>query len=95
MTDKQTHGDKVRLKILEAGLKVWPDVTASSVARAGGFNSPNAVLYHFPRKTLKNAVAEHAVDTGCSKVIVQLIAHGHKATRKMTKEQRDKHFKAV
>lgn len=95
MNDKQTHGDKIRLKILDAGLAIWPDITPSNVAREAGMKSHASVLYHFPRAELKNAIAEHAVATECSKVIIQLIANGHKAIRKMTKEQRDKHFKAV
>jgi hypothetical protein len=87
------HGDKVKQKILDAGLTIWPDVSPSAVARAADLNSHAAVLYHFPRPKLKDAIAAHAVKSGCSKVIVHLISIGHKAVKDMTTAERNKHFK--
>lgn len=91
----EKHGDKVRLQILNAGLEIWPDITPSSVARAAGMKSHAAVLYHFPRNELKNAIAEHAIATGHSRVIIQLIARGHPATKKMSLAEKRRHFTTV
>lgn len=91
---KQTHGDKTREKILNAGVKLWPEVSLSKVAREAGLTHA-AVLYHFPMGTLKNRVAEHAIKTGDSRVIVQLIAARHPAIGKMPVGERHSHFRSV
>lgn len=88
------QGDKTKKKILFAGVKLWPDVTPSTVAAKIGMTHA-AVLYHFPGNTLKDAVAKHAVEIGESRVIVQLFVTGHKATDKLTHAERAKHLKAV
>lgn len=90
---RQTAGEKTREKILNAGLNLWPNVTASTVGRAAGL-SHAAVLYHFPG-TLRDAVADHAVATGDSRVIVQLMAAGHSAVDKLSPADRIKHFNAI
>ena len=82
-------------KILTAGVKLWPDVTPSKVAKAMNLKSHVNVLYHFPRGTLKDAVAEYAVETGNSKVIAQLILTGHKAIKDMPVTVRRKHLQAT
>lgn len=85
-----------RDKILDAGVALWPHVSPSSVAREMGLNSHVNVLYYFKTtQALKDAVAQHAVDTGNSKVIVQLLAVGHTVVSKMRPTDRARHLKAV
>jgi AcrR family transcriptional regulator len=91
---KQTHGDKTRERILNAGVKLWPDITVSKVAREAGLTHA-AVLYHFPSFNLKNKIAEHAISINESRVIVQLIASGHPAVGKMPVGERHSHFRSV
>lgn len=91
---KQSHGEKTRLKILNAGVELWPDVTLSKVADKINMTHA-AVLYHFPMGTLKNRVAEHAVAIGESRVIVQLIAKNHPAVDHMTAGEKSAHFFTV
>lgn len=86
----------IKLKILDAGLKLWPDVTLSKVARALDLNSHVNVIYHFQTtEKLKDAVAEHAVAVGNSRVIMQLIAANHPAVAKLSQADRIRHFNAV
>jgi uncharacterized protein YjdB len=92
---KKTHGQKTKEKILKAGLLCWPKVTLEGVAQAAKMESHNAVLYHFPGGTLRDAVAKYAVETGCSKVIVQLIGSGHPAVLDLSPTDRNLHFKAM
>lgn len=92
---KKTVGQKAKEKILKAGLTCWPKVTLEGVAKAAKLQSHNAVLYHFPSGTLRDAVAEYAVETGCSKVIVQLIGSGHSAVLDLSPTDRNFHFDAV
>jgi len=85
-----------RDKILDAGVALWPHVSPSSVARAMGLNSHVNVLYYFKTtQALKDAVAQHAVDTENSKVIVQLLAVDHKVVKNMRLTDRARHLKAV
>jgi len=91
---KQSHGDKTREKILNAGVKLWPNVTLSSVGRELELTHA-AISYHFPGDSLKSVVAEHAVTTGVSRVIVQLIAEKHPAVSTMPTGERHSHFRAV
>jgi AcrR family transcriptional regulator len=80
--------DKAALKrsILDAGVAMWPDVTARSIARQIG-TSHTIVLYHFRDIVgLKAAIAEHAVLTCDSRVIAQLIATKHPAVDSMPAE---------
>lgn len=89
------HGDRIRLEILNAGLEVWPDVTLSNVARAAGLKTHAAVSYHFPADKLKDLVAEHAVETGHSAIIVQLIGAGHPSIKSLTERQRSAHLRNI
>jgi predicted transcriptional regulator len=86
-------GDELRKKILDVGLKVWPNVKTCEIARKLGISHPN-VSYYF-RRGLKDAVAQHAVETGHSQVIAQLILTKHKAIRNMPLTERRKHMKAA
>ena len=85
---------KTKLKILNAGLYLWPEITLENVAKAASITHP-AILYHFPQGSLKDAIAEHAVHTGHSRIIVQLLGSGHKAVEKLSPADRIKHFNAV
>lgn len=87
--------DKTKKKILEAGIKLWPHVTARAVARALDMSHPT-IAYHFgDGEDLLNAVASHAVEIGNSRVIAQLIATKHKTVKKLTALERQKHMDAV
>ena len=90
---KGTKGDVTKLLMLDTGVKLWPNVTARAIARKIGL-SHSAVAYHF-KDDLLNQVAAHAVDTGNSKVITQLIATNHKAVRKLSPSDRLKHLKVM
>ena len=71
-------------EILQAGLKLWPNVTPSSVANALNITHA-AVIYHFPN--VRNAVAEYAIKTRYLPVVVQMIASGHPACTVMSDEE--------
>jgi predicted transcriptional regulator len=86
-------GDDLRKKILDVGLKLWPHVKTCEIANRLGISHPN-VSYYFGR-SLKDAVAQHAVETGTSQVIAQLILTKHKAVKNMTDSDRRKHMKAA
>lgn len=89
-------GDKTRQRILTAGLKLWPNVSPSSIARALHLNSHTNVIYHFKTtEKLKNAVAEYAVKMGDSRVVTQLIAGNHKAVKNLSQADRLRHLNAV
>ena len=87
---KGTKGDVTKLLMLDTGVKLWPNVTARAIARKIGLTH-SAVAYHF-KDDLLEKVAAHAVETGNSKVITQLIAVNHKAVRKMSAADRMKHL---
>lgn len=71
-------------EILQAGLKLWPNVTPSSVANALNITHA-AVIYHFP--DVREAVAQHAIDTRYLPVVVQMIASGHPLCTQMTDDE--------
>jgi AcrR family transcriptional regulator len=78
-----THGDRRKAQILEAGLALWPNVTARSIARALDMTHPG-VLYHFgSAEKLCEAVAAHAVRTRDARVVPQLIVAHHPAVAGM------------
>lgn len=92
---KQTHGEKTREKILDAGVQIWPEISITKLAQICDLTHP-AVLYHFPDiKELRNSIASHAVKLGNSRVIVQLIAGKHKAVQFMSVAERKRHFNSV
>jgi AcrR family transcriptional regulator len=83
-----------RTKILDAGVQCWPDISVSAIANAAGITHP-AIFYYFTKDSLKLAIAKHAVETGNSRVIVQLIASRHPAINKMSAAEKMRHFNAV
>lgn len=85
--------EKTRKLILDTGVKLWPEVSAREIARRIGMTHA-AVAYYFT-DDLKDAVAIHAVRTGNSRVIAQLIARKHKAVRKLNTEERMKHLSVI
>lgn len=88
-----SKGEETKLVMLAAGVKLWPNVTARAIARKIGLTH-SAVAYHF-KDDLLDQVAAHAVVTGNSKVITQLIATNHKAVRKLSLAERMKHLKVM
>lgn len=87
-------GDITKQKILDAGVKLWPNVTARGVATAIGVKHPTVAWHFGTSDDLRAAVAEHAVKIGNSRVITQLIAVRHPAIRKMPDAVRQKHMAA-
>ena len=85
-------GEQTKEEILKAGLELWPDVTPSTIAAKLGITHAT-VLYHFPN--VKEAVAQYAVETDCSPVIVQMLATNHKLVRDMTAAERLRHFSSL
>lgn len=86
--------DKAVLKknILDAGVALWPNVSARAIARTIG-TSHTKVLYHFGNiDGLRSAVAKHAVDLGDSKVIAQLLAVRHPAVARMSNNDAQKYL---
>lgn len=82
-------------RILDAGLKAWPDVRLTKVAALAGVEHTHVIYYFRVAGALKDAIAEHAVKTGNSRVILQLIAMNHKAIAGLSQADRIKHFNAV
>jgi hypothetical protein len=89
-----------KTKILKAGIKLWkknPDlVTALGISKA--VNPPMVhatILYHFPKDSIKDAVAAYAVETGESGIIAQLILIEHPAVKNLSVEERQRHFAAA
>lgn len=91
------HGDKVRLEILEAGLKLWhydpSKVNARNIAKLIGKTHP-AVYHHFP-SNIKNAVAGYGVRKNDSTVIVSLILTNNHLISHLTPEERLMHLNAI
>lgn len=86
----------IEKKILDKAVELWPDVTPSKVAKAMGLNSHTNILYYFRNADiLKTRTAEHAVNTANSRVIVQLLATGHKAVKDMKASERMRHLKTT
>lgn len=85
----------MKIKILNAGLELWPDVTLQGVANLIGGITRQGVNHHFPDGSLKDAVALHAVNTGHGRIIVQLIALDHVVVDDMTQGEREGHFNAL
>ena len=75
-------------KILNVGIMMWLEdpmtVNAHAIAKRMGMTH-GAVLYHFP-EGVKDSVALHAVKTGNSKIICQLIVADHIAVEQMNEK---------
>lgn len=88
-----SKSEKTKKKILEAGLKLYPDITARAIAREVEITHP--LVSHYFGESIKDAVAEYAVKVGNSRVIAQLIAVKHKAIKKLSAAERKRHMNAV
>ncbi len=92
---KRNHGDKIKAAILDAGMRVWPDVSARRIGRELGLTH-SAVLYHFDDSaSLKEAIAVHAVEQKNSAIIVELIAQKHSSVVGLSDADRQRHMRAV
>lgn len=91
---KESHGDRTKKKILQAGVDLWPNVSPTTISKALGM-AHAGVLYHFPKAGLRDAVAVYAVNTGASRVIVQLVGENHPAVADLSPDDRASHFAAV
>lgn len=97
MANKTKHGERVRFKIIEAGIQLWTDgghsnVTARKIGERIGMTHTN-ILYHFKDTAqLREAIAKHAVDEKNSKVIVHLIALNHSLVSNMNDAERFRHM---
>lgn len=89
---------KTKLKILKAGIKLWKrnpdDVKALRIAKEIKMVHAT-VLYHFPHDSVKNAVAEYAVETGEKVIVAQLIATGHPAIKDMPQDLRQSYLSSI
>ena len=86
-------GDRTKLRILDAGLKLYPWCGLAALARETSLTHA-AILYHYQSDRLHDAVAEHAVAVGDSRVIVQLIGFNHPAVADMSDDDRKKHLES-
>lgn len=84
-------------RILEAGIKIWLrnplSVNAYAIAREMQIVH-GTVLYHFP-EGVRDAVAEYAVKTNNNKIIIQLIAAGHKSVELLDAEKRAEYVATI
>lgn len=97
--EQDKHSDRRRREILDTGLKAWAsdptNVTVRYIARQMGVTH-GTVMYHFVSIVeLRNAIAEHAVKVGESRVIAQLIATRHPAIADMNEKTRRNHMNAA
>lgn len=91
------HGDLIKRKILDTGLKLWRKNPNSVSARGIGAiigMTHSAVLYHFKNaEGMRNAIANHAVALNDSKIIMHLIAEGHPSVAHMSSRESAKHMR--
>jgi len=83
-----------RERILKAGLELWPDITQPAIADKVGITR-QGVNHYFPVDVLKNAIAEYAIETECSHVIVQLMAAKDPIIDKISSADRIRHFHGI
>lgn len=62
----------MKTKILDAGLRLYPNVTITRVAELLEVSKPS-VFYHFNAAEIKEAVEEYAVEIDDKQVIAQMI----------------------
>lgn len=87
--------DITKKRILDEGVKLWPVINVSEIARRIGMTHAIINYYFKSRAKLERAVAHYAVENGKSRVIAQLIAVKHTAVRDMSAEDRAKHMAAI
>lgn len=79
--------------IIEAGVAVWRDqgidkLTLRSIAKLLQITHP-AILYHFgTMANLKNAIAQHALQIGETKIIRYLVVTEHSSVASLTQAQK-------
>ena len=82
---------RTKAHILSEGLKLWQETSGffdkADLAQAVGMTR-QGVDYHFP-KGVVDAIADHAVETGCDAVVAQLIVMRHPAVQGMTAAERE------
>jgi AcrR family transcriptional regulator len=92
VNDSSTHGEKVKARIIAAGLELWRSNSASVTARGIGAKldmTHSAILYHFGTANgLRNAIAAEAVRIGDSLIVPQLITARHPAVAEISINQR-------
>lgn len=98
MTDAaQTHGDRVKARILAAGLDLWSfdagAVTARRIGKRLGMTH-GAVLYHFAGiDALKHAIAVEAVRVKDAVIVPMLIASKHPAAADLSESERRRYMR--
>lgn len=90
-------GNKTKLEILEMGLRLWRVDPAYVTARriASELDVVHGTVgYHFANRerSLRDAIAYHAVEQGDERVIAQLIIERHKAVAHLTDTQRSEYL---
>lgn len=75
----------MKTKILDAGLKLYPNVTVTKIAKALN-TSRSRVFYHFRASEIKDAVEEYAIEVDDKYVIAQMVA----ARTELVKDMSDK-----
>lgn len=97
MNETLKAGERMKLDILEMGMRLWsvdPQyVTARRIARELKI-SHGSISYHFARgeRSLRDCIAFHSVKEGNSRVIAQLIAINHSAVAHMQQGERLEHL---
>ena len=83
-----------RKNILKTGVEMWLEdpmsVNAHAIARRMKMTH-GAILYHFP-DSVRDAIAEHAVETDSKAIICQLIVSGHKAAENIPEEKKKEYL---
>lgn len=94
MDDIATHGEKVKARIIAAGLDLWRSDPASVTARGIGVAldmTHSAILYHFgTAEALKLSIAVEAVRIADPVIVPQLITSRHPAAAGISASQRQR-----
>ena len=92
MNDTASHGEKIKSRIIAAGLDLWRSDPASVTARRVGAAlgmTHSAILYHFGTSDgLKAAIAVEAVKIGDASIVPQLIVANHPAAAGIEPDRR-------
>lgn len=76
----KNQGITTRKKILDMGLKLWPNITALGLSKELRIKH-STILYHFPN--LKKAIKDYAIEVDDIKVIAFLIVAGDESVANM------------
>lgn len=86
------RGERARAAILDAGLALWPNVTARGIGKMLGMTHAG-VFHHFGcTDGLKDAVAAEAVRVGNVPIVRQLIVTGHPAADSLGQTERARYL---